>query len=209
MTGIADRAVGAFDRFLRAWIAPPSAVRPVPQSAMPTEPLAPDERRRSAALIRVDHVGEVCAQALYAGQALATRDEALRRTLSDAAREEEDHLAWTAGRLRELDARPSLLNPAWYALSFAVGYAAGRAGDRVSLGFVVETERQVEEHLTGHLDALPARDHASRAIVAAMRDDEREHGRHAREAGAVPLPAAVSFAMRGLAKVMTSTAYWV
>jgi ubiquinone biosynthesis monooxygenase Coq7 len=208
-TNTADRLIDAFDHFLRAWAAPPRAARPMPLATPPVEPLDDLDRRRSAGLMRVNHVGEVCAQALYAGQALATRNAVLRESFREAGREEADHLAWTATRLRELNARPSMLNPAWYALSFAMGWAAGKAGDEVSLGFVVETERQVEEHLAGHLDALPDADRASRAIVDAMRDDEIAHGRKAKEAGAVALPTAVVLAMRGAAKVMTTTAYWI
>jgi len=204
-----DRLIDAFDHLLRAIAAPPQAGRPMPRAAQPVTPLDDVDRRRSAGLMRVNHVGEVCAQALYAGQALATDNAVLRDELRAAGREEGDHLAWTATRLAELDARPSMLNPAWYALSFAMGWAAGKAGDGVSLGFVVETERQVEEHLAQHLDALPANDGASRAIVDAMRADEIAHGRKAKEAGAVPLSTPVVLAMRGAAKVMTTTAYWI
>ena len=159
--------------------------------------------------MRVNHVGEVCAQALYAAQAQSTRDADLRRAFEDAAREEGDHLAWTASRLEELGARPSLLNPLWYAGSFALGWVAGKAGDAVSLGFVVETERQVEEHLGGHLERLPENDHESRAIVEAMRNDEIAHGARAKEAGAAELPPLARAAMRAAARVMTTTAYWI
>ena len=205
----ADRVIGAFDLLLRSVGSPPAPARPVPRSPLATGPLAETDRRHAAGLMRVNHVGEVCAQALYAGQALATRDPGLRDTLVEAGREEGDHLSWTATRLTELEARPSLLNPAWYAASFVLGFAAGKAGDAVSLGFVVETERQVEEHLARHLDALPAADHASRAIVDAMREDEIAHGRKARDAGAATLPLPFAMVMRGAAKVMTTTAYWI
>ncbi len=209
MTDLTDRVIAGIDRFLRTVAAPPAASRPLPAAARDPAPLTADERRRAAGLMRVDHVGEVCAQALYAGQAAATRNPALRDAFDDAAREEGDHLAWTAERLRQLGAHRSLLNPVWYAGSFALGWLAGRAGDAVSLGFVVETERQVEQHLAGHLASLPAGDVASRAIVDAMRADEVAHGERAREAGAVELPAVVRRAMRGVARVMTTTAYWI
>jgi 3-demethoxyubiquinol 3-hydroxylase len=206
---VADRWIEGLDRFLRAMLAPPDATRPTPVHGGAAAPLDPAMRRHSAGLMRVNHVGEVCAQALYAGQAAATRNDALREAFVEAGREEGDHLAWTATRLRELGARPSLLNPVWYAGSFALGWLAGRAGDAVSLGFVVETERQVEEHLASHLDRLPEADLDSRAIVAAMRADEIAHGAKAEAAGAVALPTLVSDAMRGVAKVMTTTAYWI
>ena len=157
--------------------------------------------------MRVNHVGEVCAQALYQAQALTARTPALRRQMAAAAQEETDHLAWTEQRLRELGDRTSLLNPLWYAGAFALGLAAGRAGDAWSLGFVVETERQVEEHLAGHLSRLPERDAASRAIVAQMRDDEAQHARAAEQAGAARLPAPLRLAMRIAARVMTTTAH--
>lgn len=169
--------------------------------------LDPTAARVSAGLMRVNHVGEVCAQALYEGQAATARDDRLREFFLRAAAEETDHLAWTHQRLGELGARPSLLNPLWYAGSFALGALAGRLGDRVSLGFTVETERQVEEHLAGHLDRLPPDDRRSRAIVDVMRTDEAGHARAARQLGAVSLPAPVRWAMRGMARVMTTTAY--
>jgi ubiquinone biosynthesis monooxygenase Coq7 len=157
--------------------------------------------------MRVNHTGEVCAQALYAAQALVARDTDVRERYAQAAREEEDHLAWTQARLTELGARPSLLNPLWYAGSFAIGLAAGIAGDRRNLGFVVETERQVEEHLTAHIERLPENDTKSRAIVTQMRDDEARHGAMALEAGAIPLPFPVRRAMRAAADVMRTIAY--
>ena len=174
-----------------------------------TPELSAEERQLSGALMRVNHVGEVCAQALYQAQALTARTPALRQQMAAAAREETDHLAWTEERLRELDDRPSLLNPLWYAGAFALGLAAGRAGDAWSLGFVVETERQVEEHLAGHLSRLPENDAASRAIVAQMKVDEAEHGRAAQRAGAALLPAPLRLAMRLAAKIMTRTAHRV
>lgn len=171
--------------------------------------LGAQERSHAGALMRVNHVGEVCAQALYTAQALATRNPGLRAQLERAAREETDHLAWTRSRLDELGARPSLLNPLWYAGAFGLGLLAGRLGDPVSLGFVLETERQVEAHLQGHLEQLPAGDHASRAIVAQMKDDEAAHAQQALTAGAAELPAPVKAAMRAAAKVMTTTAHYL
>jgi 3-demethoxyubiquinol 3-hydroxylase len=168
-----------------------------------------EERRQSSALMRVNHVGEVCAQALYTAQAAGTREPALRSHLERAAREETDHLAWTRGRLEELGARPSMLNPLWYAGAFALGLVAGRLGDRVSLGFIVETERQVEAHLAGHLDRLPITDHASRAIVAQMKEDEATHAAQASMAGGIELPVPVKALMRAAAKVMTTTAHYI
>jgi ubiquinone biosynthesis monooxygenase Coq7 len=202
----ADRLLGAADAALRTLSGAARAGRPAPRAPDQT-PLPPQERALSAALMRVNHVGEVCAQALYQAQALTARSDALREQMNRAAREEIDHLAWTEQRLRELDDRPSLLNPLWYGGAFAIGLLAGRAGDRWSLGFVVETERQVEEHLAGHLDRLPQADRASRAIVERMKDDEAQHARHAQAAGAAPLPAPLRWAMRGAAKLMTTTAH--
>lgn len=202
-----DSLLTAADSALRTLFARSRAAQAC--KTLPAEPTELDdrERRLSGALMRVNHVGEVCAQALYTGQALATRDPRLKAQFAQARREETDHLAWTADRLDELGSRPSLLNPLWYAGAFALGVAAGRAGDRLSLGFVVETEKQVAEHLTSHLVRLPARDHASRAIVAQMRDDELRHAHDAREAGAVVLPAPVRGLMRMAAKVMTTVAH--
>ena len=205
MTPALDRSLIAADAALKTLSGSARAQRPRP--AAESTPLTAEERRLSGALMRVNHVGEVCAQALYQAQALTARTPALRTQLAAAAREETDHLAWTEHRLRELGDRPSWLNPLWYAGAFALGLAAGRAGDAWSLGFVVETERQVEEHLAGHLSRLPERDTASRAIVAQMRDDEAQHGRAAQEAGAAPLPAPLRLAMRLAAKVMTTTAH--
>jgi len=159
--------------------------------------------------MRVNHVGEVCAQALYTGQALASRNPALKARLAEASREETDHLAWTLQRLRELKDRPSLLNPLWYAGAFAIGYAAGKVGDPVSLGFVVETERQVEAHLQGHMDRLPAGDTASRAIVAQMKTDEIAHAQMAQREGAAELPAPIKGLMQLAARVMTTVAHRV
>jgi ubiquinone biosynthesis monooxygenase Coq7 len=204
-----DRFLGAADSALRTLFAKPRSVRPSPAVAGPETRLAAEERRRAGALMRVNHVGEVCAQALYTAQALATRDPQLRRQFENAAAEETDHLAWTAGRLGELGDRPSLLNPLWYAGAFGLGLLAGRLGDRVSLGFLVETERQVEAHLQSHLDRLPAGDQASRAIVAQMKADEAGHAQQALAAGAMELPAPAKALMRAAAKVMTTTAHYL
>lgn len=198
----------AADSALRTLWAEPRASRPTPQAATTELVMSDAERHEAAALMRVNHVGEVCAQALYTGQALACQDPALRAKLAEASREETDHLAWTLQRLNDLNDRPSLLNPLWYAGAFAIGYAAGKlGGDRVSLGFVVETERQVEAHLQSHMDKLPAADSASRAIVAQMKADEVAHAQMAQKAGAVELPGPVKALMQGAAKVMTTVAH--
>ena len=196
-----------FDRALRTLTGTVSPARPTPGERIAEPDLTAHERRDAAGLMRVNHTGEVCAQALYAAQALVARDGDVRARYAEAAREEEDHLAWTQARLTELDARPSLLNPVWYAGSFAIGLAAGVAGDRANLGFVVETERQVEEHLTAHIERLPVNDTKSRAIGTQMRDDEARHGAMAMDAGAVPLPFPVRRAMRAAADVMRAIAY--
>ena len=212
MPSLIDRLLTVADAGLLVVSGGAQASRPVPKPARPEETgprMTEDERALAGALMRVNHVGEVCAQALYQAQALTARSDGLREQMAQAAREEIDHLAWTEQRLRELGARPSLLNPLWYAGAFAIGLAAGRAGDRWSLGFVVETERQVEEHLAGHLDRLPADDKASRAIVARMKDEEAQHARNAQAAGAAALPLPIRWAMRGAAKVMTTTAHRV
>ncbi len=202
-----DELIIGFDRALRTLAGTASSQRPNPAVNLPEETLTPEERRHAGGLMRVNHTGEVCAQALYQAQALTARDPELRRRFALAAREEEEHLAWTQERLAELGDRTSYANPLWYAGSFAVGLIAGVGGDRVNLGFVVETERQVEEHLTDHMDRLPQADARSRAIVAAMRDDESRHGATARDAGASDLPLPIRALMRATAKLMTLTAY--
>jgi ubiquinone biosynthesis monooxygenase Coq7 len=205
-----DACIAAADRALRALGAPARASRPVPgEPDMAKMKLSADDRRRSAGLMRVNHAGEIAAQALYHGQAFAAEKAATRDMLLRAAREEADHLAWCATRLRELESRPSLLDPLWYAGSFAIGALAGLLGDRLSLGFVVETERQVEGHLDGHLGALPPDDARSRAIVDAMRADEIAHGASAKAAGGIDLPPPVRALMRATARIMTGTAYWL
>ena len=205
---ILDPLIAATDRALRALFAPAQASRPAPQLTN-VEPLSEAERRDAAGLMRVNHTGEIAAQALYEGQALVARSQVTRNLLNKAAREETDHLAWCETRLRELDSRPSLLNPLWYAGSFAIGALAAVFGDRASLGFVTETERQVERHLDDHLARLPGRDLRSRAIVEAMRNDEIAHGAAAQAAGAAELPATARKLMRRTAAIMTRTAYWI
>lgn len=204
-----DQWLAAADRALRTLAARPAALRPAPATAESGEPLSADEMREATALMRVNHVGEVCAQALYDAQALATRSPELRTMFEQAAREETDHLAWTEQRIRELGGRTSLLNPLWYGGAFAIGLAAARMGDRASLGFMAETERQVERHLESHLDRLPANDTASRAIVAQMKDDEVRHADAATGLGGTELPLPVRALMRMAARVMTRTAHYV
>lgn len=209
MTRPLDGFLSAADDALRTLFARPRALRPRPCVPGADAVLTPDEKRRAAALMRVNHVGEVCAQALYSAQSLSTRDPALKIQFEHAAREETDHLAWTQARLDELGSRPSFLNPLWYAGAFGLGLLAGRMGDRASLGFLVETERQVEAHLQSHLVSLPAGDHASRAIVDQMKQDEAGHAAQALAAGGVELPAPVRGMMRVASRVMTSTAYYL
>lgn len=204
-----DLLFGALDGALRTLFSTPRTGRPCPVVPADETHLGAQERRHAAALMRVNHVGEVCAQALYTAQALATPSPALRQHFLDAAREENDHLAWTKARLDELGSRPSLLNPLWYAGAFGLGLVAGRLGDPVSLGFVVETERQVEAHLQSHLERLPAGDHASRAIVVQMKEDEATHARNAELAGAAELPPPAKLLMKAAAKVMTTTAHYI
>ena len=204
-----DSLIIGFDRALRTLAGNVVATRPVPGANLPEAELAPEARQHAGALMRVNHTGEVCAQALYAAQALVARDVDIKTRFAAAAREEEEHLAWTQARLAALGDRVSLANPLWYAGSFAIGVVAGLAGDRASLGFVAETERQVEEHLTAHMDRLPEADRKSRAVVDQMRDDEIRHGAMAIEAGAVPLPWPVRRLMRAAADVMRAVAYRV
>ena len=202
-----DAFFNVADGALRTLFAPAFAARPCPTLPEQESSLSPAEKQQSGALMRINHVGEICAQALYTAQALATKNEALKASFVKAGQEETDHLAWTQQRLDELGARPSLLNPLWYAGAFAMGLAAGRLGDKISLGFVAETEKQVEGHLQSHLALLPEADHASRAIVAQMRDDEARHGQEAKDMGALELPQPVKDLMRSAAKVMTTVAY--
>lgn len=203
-----DQAIVEFDRALRAIVGVTPMRRPVPLPDVEDKIILTEaEQKHAAGLMRVNHVGEVCAQALYQSQKLTGKAEDVRIQLNHAALEEEDHLAWCAKRLEDLNSRPSLLNPLWYLGSFAIGTAAGLAGDRWSLGFVVETERQVEKHLDGHLQELPEKDYASRAIVEQMRADEIAHGEMAKNAGGSELPKVVTKAMELMSRVMTKTAY--
>lgn len=204
-----DQLIIRGDRALRTIAGISKAGRPNPAQRLEEAGLSPAEVRHSAGLMRVNHVGEVCAQALYDAQAWFAQSEKVRDQFLRAGQEEEDHLAWTAQRLKELGSHTSLLNPLWYAGAFALGAAAARIGDATSLGFVVETERQVEAHLNSHLDSLPAQDARSRAIVEQMRVDEVEHGAEASKLGAKPLSVGVQAAMRAMAKVMTTAAYYI
>ncbi len=202
-----DRLIAEFDRALRAVAGVAHAERASPAEAVPDTALEEKPKAHAAALMRVNHVGEICAQALYQGQALTARKPQARQALEKAAREEEDHLAWSAERIRELGGRPSLLNPLWYAGSFAIGAAAGLLGDKWNFAFLAETERQVEEHLAGHLAALPPDDQRTRAVVEAMRADEARHRQGAIALGAAELPEPVKRAMRLASRVMTTVAY--
>lgn len=204
-----DALIGGFDRALRTLAGVTRAARANPAQGVVEPELSDVDRRRAAALMRINHCGEVCAQALYQGQALATRDPALQTALARSAREEEDHLAWCQARIGELGGRTSLLNPLWYAGSLAIGFAAGKLGDQWNLGFLRETERQVEAHLQGHLDRLSPVDTKTRAIIATMQRDEVDHARTAETLGARELPAPVRVAMRLSSRVMTSVAFYV
>lgn len=202
-----DRVLTTLDAALRTVFVAHPTTKACPTVASEVTELSEADRKEAAALMRVNHVGEVCAQALYTAQAFATRNENLRAHFLQAGAEETHHLAWTEARLKELGDRTSLLNPLWYAGAFGIGLLAGRLGDRVSLGFVVETENQVEAHLDSHLSRLPAGDYASRAIVAQMKQDEAQHALDAQELGAIELPLPVKGLMRAAAKVMTTVAH--
>jgi ubiquinone biosynthesis monooxygenase Coq7 len=204
-----DELIVAFDKGLRTVFAPAQTLRPVPGEELSNPPLSDSQRALSAALMRVNHTGEICAQALYQGQALTARNLQAKAALEQAAQEETEHLAWTERRIAELGGRKSLLNPAWYAGSFAIGALAGLLGDRWNLGFLAETERQVVAHLEGHLQRLPAEDGRSRAIVEKMKQDEARHATTAIESGGSDLPRPAKDAMRLSSKVMTETAYWI
>lgn len=204
-----DNLIIAFDNGLRTLLAPAHSARPHPDAGVAGSELGADEKQLAAALMRVNHSGEICAQALYQGQALTARNPEARAALEQAAAEETDHLAWTAQRIDELGGRVSLLNPLWYASSFALGAATGLLGDKWNLGFLAETERQVEGHLAGHLDRLPPQDEKSRAVLEQMKDDEARHARTAIEHGAAELPAPVKLAMKFGSRVMTRTSFWI
>lgn len=204
-----DKLIIEFDKALRTLAATPTSARPLPGGTLAEAELTDAEKRHAAALMRVNHCGEVCAQALYQGQALSCDDATVTRALAQAAREETEHLAWTEQRVTELGGRLSLLNPLWYAGSLALGYAAGRFGTRWNLGFLAETERQVEAHLEGHLERLAPQDAKTRAIVEQMKRDEAAHARTAYDLGGAELPEPVKRAMRLSARIMTGASYWV
>lgn len=202
-----DQAIVEFDKVLRTLFSPARSVRPIPGAELPDVSLTDAERRHAAALMRVNHCGEICAQALYQGQAMTSNDEQVRRELEQASAEETEHLAWTELRIAELGGRKSLLNPFWYAGSLAMGVAVGKFGDRWNLGFLAETERQVEAHLKSHLDSLPDGDHKSRAIVAQMKEDEAHHAEMAVGLGAHELPPPARVVMKLMSRVMTGLSY--
>lgn len=205
-----DRFLSGIDSVLRAVAsAPTRASRPNPATNVPETTLSADEKSHSAGLMRVNHAGEIAAQGLYQGHAAVARDHEIEQQMQEAANEELDHLGWCEERLGELGSGPSKLRPVWYAGAWAMGAASGILGDKWSLGFIEETERQVSEHLTGHLDRLPENDGKSRAIVSQMRDEEELHGANARDAGAAKLPRPVRRLMRLTARVMTGAAYWI
>ena len=206
-----DRFLSECERALRTAVASSShaAKRPNPAAVLPVSELSEAERVEAGRLMRVNHAGEIAAQALYQGQAFMARSSGVREAMGESAAEEIDHLAWCEQRLKELDTPASLLDPLWYLGSFAIGALAGLVGDRESLGFVCETERQVVEHLSGHLARLPEKDQKSRAILEQMRADEAQHGSKAERAGGMPMPAPVRLFMKLTSRVMTETAYWI
>lgn len=204
-----DRLIIEFDKGLRTVLAEQHSVRPLPDRDAAERPLSAEEKRHAAALMRINHSGEVCAQALYNGQAITARNPATEAALRQAAREETEHLAWCEKRIRELGGRKSLLNPLWYAGSFTLGALAGALGDKWNLGFLAETERQVGKHIEDHLGRLPAQDEKSRAILAQMAEDEARHAATALEHGGAELPLPVRLAMKLSSKAMTKTSYWI
>ena len=207
VSGHLDRCIAEIDKAVRVLFGDAVARRPSPAEGVTESAFDQELRQHAASLMRVNHCGEVCAQALYQGQALASSNESLRRALEKAASEESDHLAWSAERVRELGGRLSVLNPLWYAGSFALGYAAGRLGDAWNLGFLAETEHQVEEHLQGHIDRLGDRDVRTRAVIEGIQREEAEHRHNAERLGARDLPEVVARAMRVAARVMTTVSY--
>lgn len=210
--GMFDKLIGEASVALQVLCGASAASRPNPAGKAPVdapESLKPPQKRHSAALMRINHVGEVCAQALYRGQAVAVERDQTRSVLREAAREEVDHLVWCQQRIKELDSRVSVLNPIWYAGSFALGLAASRAGERYNLGFMAETERQVEAHLNEHLKTLPLGDERSRTIITQMRDDEARHRRTAQQHGGKDLPFPLPSFMKLMSKVMTKSAYYI
>jgi len=204
-----DPLINAFDHALRTLAGVQREARPSPAVEIPEGELNPQQKGEAAALMRVNHSGEICAQALYQGQALASADGNLKRTLARAAEEELDHLSWSQARIDELGGRTSLLNPLWYAGSFAIGYGAGKLGDKFNLGFLAETERQVERHLQGHLERLSPQDMRTRSVVDAMASEEAGHAAMARGLGGTELPGPVKLGMQLASRVMTRLSYWV
>lgn len=204
-----DRLIAAFDKGLRTLFGRAQSARPFPGATLPETALSESEKKQAAALMRVNHSGEICAQALYQGQALTARDPHVQEQLQQAAREETEHLAWTSRRVHELGGHLSLLNPLWYGGSLAIGAAAGMLGDKWNLGFLAETERQVGAHLQSHLARLPQQDGKSRAVVEQMYVDETSHSEMAVRLGGAALPLSVKLAMKVSSRVMTGAAYWV
>jgi 3-demethoxyubiquinol 3-hydroxylase len=208
-SGRQDQIVAGIDKVLRTLCGPAVSERPTPGAQLLEPDLSPAEKRHAAALMRVNHTGEICAQALYQGQALTARDPSAKGALELAAKQETEHLAWTANRIEELGGRTSRLNPLFYLGSFAIGGVAGLLGDKINLGFLAETERQVEGHLVKHLERLPDKDKRSRAILVQMKEDEAAHARTARSLGGDELPTPVRQAMKLCSRIMTGTTYWV
>ncbi len=204
-----DDLIIAFDRGLRTLFANAPTARPLPADNVPEAEMSEAEKKHAAALMRINHTGEICAQALYQGQALTARNPDVKAALEQAAWEETEHLNWCESRIAELGSHKSFLNPIWYTGSLAMGMVAGALGDKWNLGFLAETEKQVEAHLDGHLGSLPAQDARSRAIVGQMKEDEIKHAHTAIEHGGVPLPLPVKAAMKLTSKIMTKTVYWV
>lgn len=204
-----DQLIVQFDKGLRTVFAPAQTKRPLPGDDLPEAEMSEEEKREAARLMRINHSGEICAQALYQGQALTARNPDARAALEEASWEETEHLHWTENRVHDLGGRKSLLNPLWYANSLAVGMVAGALGDKWNLGFLAETERQVCRHLDSHLGKLPPQDAKSRAIVEQMKDDEARHATTAIQHGGAELPLPVKLVMKGMATVMTKTVYWV
>lgn len=204
-----DKLIIEFDKGLRTLFAQAPTARPLPGGALPDAELSSEEKRHAAALMRINHCGEICAQALYQGQALTARNVEVKAALEQAAWEETEHLNWTETRIAELGGRKSLLNPLWYSGSLALGALAGTLGDKWNLGFLAETEHQVERHLESHLGQLPQQDEKSRAILEQMKSDEIQHATTALEHGGAELPLPVKTAMQLSSKLMTKTAYWI
>lgn len=204
-----DRVITEFDQGLRTVLAEAHTVRPFPDQGKAESDMTPEEKRHAAALMRINHTGEVCAQALYNGQALTARNPATEEALREASQEETEHLAWCEKRIKELGSHKSLLNPLWYAGSFTLGAVAGALGDKWNLGFLAETEKQVGKHIEDHLQRLPAQDEKSRAVLEQMAIDEARHANTAIEHGGAPLPLPVKLAMKLSSKVMTKTVYWI